>query len=138
MSDVMSDAGQARPREEERLRALVIGAIGVVYGDIGTSPLYAFRECFHGPHAVAASRSAVESPSAPRLLERCRDHGLFIDPTDVTYVVGRETLLATQRPGMAVWREKLFAVMSRNAGDATGFFRLPPGQVLEIGAQIEL
>ena len=38
---------------------LVIGALGVVYGDIGTSPLYALRECFHGPHALPAVRMNV-------------------------------------------------------------------------------
>src|SRR5687767_15756162 len=42
-----------------RLTALALGALGVVYGDIGTSPLYAMRECFHGAHAIAVSRSNV-------------------------------------------------------------------------------
>jgi len=80
----------------------------------------------------------MESPHVPRLIERCRDHGLFVEPKDVTYVLGRETLLATPREGMAMWREKLFAAMARNAGDATGFFQIPADQVLEIGSQIEL
>ena len=51
------------PREEPRgnyLFVLSLGALGVVYGDIGTSPLYALRECFHGPHAIA--------PTAPNIL----------------------------------------------------------------------
>ena len=39
--------------------ALAIGALGVVYGDIGTSPLYALRECFHGPHAIEVTRGNV-------------------------------------------------------------------------------
>src|SRR3954451_15437200 len=44
-----------------QLGALALGALGVVYGDIGTSPLYALKECVHGPHAVAATDANVIS-----------------------------------------------------------------------------
>jgi len=57
---------------------------------------------------------------------------------DVTYFTGHETLYATRRPGMALWRERLFAWMTRNAGSAADYFCLPPERVLEIGARIEL
>jgi KUP system potassium uptake protein len=57
---------------------------------------------------------------------------------ETTYFLGRETLIATKRPGMALWRERLFALMSRNARPATMFFRLPPERVVELGAQVEL
>jgi KUP system potassium uptake protein len=57
---------------------------------------------------------------------------------ETTYFLGRETLIATKRPGMALWRERLFALMSRNARPATTFFRLPPNRVVELGAQVEL
>ncbi|HBL28810.1 MAG TPA: hypothetical protein DD490_18400, partial [Acidobacteria bacterium] len=43
----------------KHLGALSLGAVGVVYGDIGTSPLYAFRECFHGAHAVNPSAANI-------------------------------------------------------------------------------
>jgi KUP system potassium uptake protein len=56
----------------------------------------------------------------------------------ISYFLGRESLLATKRPGMAVWREKLFAWMSRNSRQATEFYQLPPGQVIEVGVQVEL
>jgi broad specificity phosphatase PhoE len=55
-----------------------------------------------------------------------------------TYFLGRETLIASQRPGMAVWREKLFALLSRNALRATTFFRIPADKVFEVGVQVEL
>ena len=42
-----------------RTLALALGALGVVYGDIGTSPLYAIKECFHGAHAIALSENSV-------------------------------------------------------------------------------
>jgi len=57
---------------------------------------------------------------------------------EVTYFTGHETLYATPRPGMALWRERLFAWMTRNAGSAADYFCLPPERVLEIGARIEL
>ena len=60
------------------------------------------------------------------------------DSRSVTYVLGRETVLATKRPGMALWREKLFAFLERNSLRAPAHFQLPPNQVLEIGAQIEI
>ena len=47
-------------------------------------------------------------------------------------------MLATKKPGMAIWREKLFARMSRNAQRAASYFNIPSERVVEIGAQIEL
>ncbi|MEX0907390.1 MAG: potassium transporter Kup [Gemmatimonadota bacterium] len=76
----------------------------------------------------------VDVPKALRAIET-----LTFKPMETTYFLGRETLIATRRrKGMAIWREKLFALMSRNAGSATSFFRLPPNRVVELGAQIEL
>jgi KUP system potassium uptake protein len=80
----------------------------------------------------------VETPNVPRLLELAIAEGIEIDPATVTFVVGRETLLATHRAGMAIWREVLFAWMSRNAQRAAAYFGIPSERVLEIGAQIEL
>jgi KUP system potassium uptake protein len=55
-----------------------------------------------------------------------------------TFFLGREELVSTDRPGMARWRERLFAFMSRNALRATAFFQIPSTQVFEVGAQVEL
>jgi len=49
-----------------------------------------------------------------------------------------ETIIVTAEQGMAVWREKLFVVMARNAVRATAFFRLPPERVVELGVQVEM
>lgn len=58
---------------------------------------------------------------------------------ETSYFLGRETLIASKRQhGMARWRETLFAAMSHNARSAAFFFRLPPNQVVELGAQVEL
>jgi KUP system potassium uptake protein len=61
-----------------------------------------------------------------------------VSPKEISYFLGRETLLATANPGMAIWREKIFAFLSRNAQSATTFFRIPPNQVVEMGMQIEI
>ncbi|MEO6237699.1 MAG: potassium transporter Kup, partial [Vicinamibacterales bacterium] len=80
----------------------------------------------------------MEDPDIPAALQAARAQGLFLDDEDVTYFLGRETLIATRTPGMALWREKLFVLMARNAGRATAFFRLPPERVVELGVQVEL
>ncbi len=80
----------------------------------------------------------MEEPNVPDAITEARAKGLPIDKDDITYFLGRETLLATSRPGMAPWRERLFAVMSRNAMRATAFFKIPPERVVEIGMQVEL
>jgi KUP system potassium uptake protein len=54
------------------------------------------------------------------------------------YFLGRETIIVTERAGMAMWREKLFVLMARNAVRATAFFRLPPERVVELGVQVEM
>lgn len=80
----------------------------------------------------------MEDPDVPQVLNKVNSEGLQIKPGETTYFLGRESLVATRRPGMAIWREKLFAWMSRNALGAGYFFDLPPDRVIEIGAQVEL
>jgi KUP system potassium uptake protein len=89
-------------------------------------------------YRVVAYYGYNEMPNVPRLLRRCEEQGLKIDPSEVTYVMGRETLIATRRKGMAIWRERLFSFLSRNSEMASDSFRIPAYHVLEIGAEIEL
>lgn len=80
----------------------------------------------------------VESPDVPSLVRLAIAEGIDVDPDEVTYVLGRETLLPSDEPGMARWREAFFSFMSRNAERAASFFRIPSRRVLEVGTQIEL
>ncbi|MBI4541485.1 MAG: potassium transporter Kup [Gemmatimonadetes bacterium] len=80
----------------------------------------------------------MEEPDVLEVLDLARATGFDLTLEATTFVVGRETLLATKRPGMPIWREKLFAVMSRNTPRITTSFNVPAEQVIEIGAQIEL
>lgn len=92
----------------------------------------------NGFYSVLLHYGFRQSPNVPRDLTLAREQGLTLDFSSVSYFLGRERLLATAAPGMAIWREKLFALMSRNARNATDFFGLPPERVVELGAQIEL
>lgn len=91
-----------------------------------------------GLHRVIAHYGFVEEVSVPEVLERCAEHGMVFDLMDTTFFLGRETLLPSAEPGMAVWREHLFSWMWKNAAGAMEFMRLPPNRVVELGAQIEI
>ena len=80
----------------------------------------------------------TETPDVPSALEQAPFAGRPIVPADTTYFLGTETLLATERPGLPMWRERLFVMMSRNALRATTFFGIPPERVVELGMQVEL
>lgn len=231
------------PQEEhgasgKRLMLLSLAAVGIVYGDIGTSPIYALRESFHHTYGIEAvapnilgvlslifwslvlvisikylgfilkadnggeggiiALTALVSPPGEEETTRRRkilglvglfaaattlwfltlavlgvtggealyaDPGHFgtrpirltwfalvlpavlrtmsvggepVKPLEVTYFLGRERLIPTEKPGMAIWREKLFALMSRNTTGATSYFRIPSNQVVELGMQLEI
>jgi KUP system potassium uptake protein len=96
------------------------------------------RELGGGLYRVIARYGFMENPNVPELLANVEIPGVSFDPASTTFFLGRETLLATSRPGMAIWRERLFSWMVRNAQGAALFFRLPPNRVVELGAQIEL
>jgi KUP system potassium uptake protein len=92
-----------------------------------------------GFYRVSLRYGFMEDPNVPKDLEGLRVNGLSIDPGRATFFLGRETLIATRRrAGMWLWREQLFAFMSRNARTATSFFHLPPNRVVELGTQIEI
>ena len=85
---------------------------------------------------LTISYGFMEQPDIPRLLDERHLEDWSIEHT--TFFLGRETLLATKREGMAIWRERLFAFMSRNSQRASTFFNVPSDRVMEVGSQIEL
>ncbi len=91
-----------------------------------------------GMYRVVLHYGFMQDPAIPDALARVKAPGLAIDEARTTYFLGHETIFASPRPGMAMWRESLFAFMSRNARSATLFFGLPPGRVVELGSQIEI
>jgi KUP system potassium uptake protein len=89
-------------------------------------------------YRLVARFGFMETPNVPQLLAASRDWGLAVDLERTTYYLGRETLIASKRPGMARWRKRLFAFVSRNARSATDYFGIPPNRVVELGMQVEL
>lgn len=92
----------------------------------------------HGFWAVTAHCGFTESPSVTEVLRRCEPLGLRVTEANASYYLGRETLVSTRSRGMAMWRKRLFAFLSRNARAPTDFFAIPPNRVVEFGARIEL
>ena len=89
-----------------------------------------------GFRRVVARYGFMEQPDIPQLLEERHLEDWSLEHT--TFFLGRETLLATKREGMAMWREHVFAFMSRNSQRASTFFNVPSDRVMEVGSQIEL
>jgi KUP system potassium uptake protein len=81
----------------------------------------------------------MERPNIPELLAAGKSLGCTVDLADVTYYVGRETVIGREDgTGLPAWQEKIFAVMERNAAHVSDFFSLPSDQVVEIGRQIAI
>jgi KUP system potassium uptake protein len=91
-----------------------------------------------GFHQVVLHYGFMEDIDVPRALAVEVAPRLGIDLAKVPYFLGRESLRVTARPGMARWREHLFALMSRNATSAATYFDLPPEQIVEVGLAVEL
>lgn len=87
---------------------------------------------------VTLNYGFMENPDVPRALRKVKLDGKGFEPMETTFFLGRETLIASKRPGMALWREHFFAWMARSEGRATAFFNIPPGRVVELGLQVEL
>ena len=80
----------------------------------------------------------TEDPDVPETLEAITRCGLPFDLMDTTFFLSRESIVATDRPGMALWRDKLFVFMQRNATPATAFFKIPGNRLVELGTQVEI
>jgi KUP system potassium uptake protein len=80
----------------------------------------------------------MQEPDVPAALKRVEGCGQSFRMMDTSFFLARQTLLPSARPGMAVWREKIFAWMLRNAESAMEFFRLPTNRVVELGSQVEI
>jgi KUP system potassium uptake protein len=101
------------------------------------------RDLGAGFFQVVAHYGFMEQPNIPALLESLETREgagprLSVQPLEVSYYLGRETLLSTGAARLATWRKKLFIIMSRNSTTASAFFGLPPNRVVELGAQIQL
>ncbi len=96
------------------------------------------KELTQGIYSAIIRYGFMEMPDVPECLGRGLERYFKFVPDEVTYFLGRETLVSTPRPGMARWREHLFSFMTKNSQKASDFFKLPADQVFEIGIVVEL
>ncbi|MGN6849576.1 MAG: potassium transporter Kup [Sphingomicrobium sp.] len=91
-----------------------------------------------GFYRVVLRYGFMEEIDVPSALAQLKGIGSQCRMMDTSFFLARQTLLASSRPGMAIWREKLFAWMLRNAESAMEFFKLPTNRVVELGSQVEI
>ena len=91
-----------------------------------------------GFYRIVLRYGFMEEVDVPAALSELKGCGPVCKMMDTSFFLARQTLLPTSRPGMAIWREKLFAWMLRNAESAMEFFKLPTNRVVELGSQVEI
>jgi KUP system potassium uptake protein len=94
----------------------------------------------HGCWRMNVRYGFMNEPDITRALEVADGLGLELDTMTTSYFLSRETVIAVPEmpSGMAYWREKLFAMMTRNAGNAADYFKLPANRVIELGTKVEI
>jgi KUP system potassium uptake protein len=98
-----------------------------------------FERLVNGFYKLEAWYGFTEQPDIDEILAACRvRYGMSFDVMDTSFFLSRETVIPTEMRGMALWRDHLFAWMSRNATRATDFFNIPPNRVVELGTHIEI
>jgi KUP system potassium uptake protein len=120
----------------ERVVILTIQTVEVPHVD--PAERVEVEELACGFHRVIGRFGFMEDPDVPQVFAVSEARGFKLEPGKTTYFLSRETIIASDKPGMFMWRERLFAFMSRNAQSATAFFHLPPNRVVELGMQVEI
>ncbi len=80
----------------------------------------------------------MDTPNLTAAMVLCRDQGISCEIENTTFFLGRETLLPTLGTAMALWRQRLYIWLLRNARSRADYFGLPPNRVVELGVQIHL
>jgi KUP system potassium uptake protein len=89
-------------------------------------------------YRIVAYYGFMQTPNIFEILDSAKKQGFNYVFDDITFFLGRETILPSHNPGMALWREHVFAFMLKNAQRATAFYQIPPDQVIEVGMQVEI
>lgn len=87
---------------------------------------------------VNAHYGFKEEATMENLMVLCAKQNLKMEMMDTSFFLNRETVIPSKLKGMAIWREKMFALMMRNSVRATDYFKIPPNRVVEMGTQVEI
>jgi len=97
------------------------------------------EELGHDCYRLMVHFGFKDRPDVVQALALCREQGLAFEPLETSFFLSRETVIPSIRyEGMALWRERLFSAMARNAGSPVEYFNLPTNRVIELGTQIEI
>ena len=96
------------------------------------------KDLGEGFYRVKMRFGFLEETNVPATLDLVDFCGPKFDMMNTSFFLSRQTLIASKIPGMAIWREKVFAWMLRNAANAMEFFKLPSNRVVELGSQVEI
>ena len=80
----------------------------------------------------------MEKPNIPDVFDSIKEVNAIFDKDKASFFIGRENIFATELPGMALWREKLFSIIFKNELPATQYFELPKNRVIEVGTQVAI
>jgi KUP system potassium uptake protein len=92
----------------------------------------------HGFYRLMVDFGFMDRPDVTATLDMCKDCGLAFDLMQTTFFLSRTTVIPARREGMALWRERLFAAMARNARTAADYYNIPANCVIELGTKIEI
>ncbi len=120
----------------ERVVILTVAVQDVPY--VEEKDRYETKDMGNGFYRLTIRCGFLEETDVPVLLKRVSMCGEPFEMMKTSFFLSRQTLIASAKPGMAIWREKLFAWMLRNAASAMEFFRLPTNRVVELGSQLEI
>lgn len=120
----------------ERVVILTVSIEDVPYVDEGER--YSVKDFGNGFYRLTLRFGFLEETDVPGALKGVSMCGEPFNMMKTSFFLSRQTLIPSDKPGMALWREKLFAWMLRNAASAMEFFRLPTNRVVELGSQLKI
>jgi KUP system potassium uptake protein len=120
----------------DRVVVLTVKIAEVPYVD--PEERFSISEVGDGFFRVVLNYGFMEETDVPAALKEISRCGAKFEMMQTSFFLSRQTLIASKHPGMALWREKLFAWMMRNAATPMEFFRLPTNRVVELGSQVEI
>lgn len=122
----------------QRVVLLTLNTAGVPY--VAPAERLKVEELGNGFYRIEAMYGFKEKMGVEDALQLCaQQHNIVFDMMDTTFFLARATVIPSMRvPGMAFWREKLFAWMFKNASPITNYFDIPPNRVVELGTRIEI
>ena len=120
----------------ERIVILTVAIQDVPFVDAATR--FEVADLGNGFYRVILRYGFLEETDVPAALKTLTLCGAPFEMMKTSFFLSRQTLIASEKPGMAIWREKLFAWMLRNAASAMEFFKLPTNRVVELGSQLEI